>query len=63
VVLSVTVFVLALDLGKALPESYRKEELIVHQIDEHPNEIAHRAVAQELLQFLQRSGGQAVKGR
>jgi hypothetical protein len=43
-----------LDLGEALLEKHAEEDLIVHKIDGHPNEIAHLIAAQEILSFLQR---------
>jgi hypothetical protein len=43
-----------LDLGEALFEKHAVEDLIVHKIDGHPNEIAHLIAAQEILNFLQR---------
>ena len=35
---------------------YRAEDLWVHPTDHHPNEIAHRIAAEELLRFLQDRG-------
>jgi hypothetical protein len=43
-----------LDLGKALFEKHAEEDLIVHRIDGHPNEIAHLIAAQEILELLWR---------
>ena len=43
-----------LDLGPALFENHLDEELFVYgRIDSHPNEIANRIAAQEILKFLQ----------
>jgi hypothetical protein len=35
---------------------YRAEELWVHPVDHHPNEIAHRIAAEEIHAFLKRQG-------
>jgi hypothetical protein len=43
-----------LDLGKALFEKHSEEDLMVHKIDGHPNEIAHLIAAQEILSLLHR---------
>jgi hypothetical protein len=43
-----------LDLGKALCEKHSDEDLRVHQIDPHPNEIAHAIAAQEIEGFLRK---------
>jgi hypothetical protein len=40
------------DLGPALLEEHIPEELVVHPIDGHPNEIAHRLAAEEIERFL-----------
>ena len=44
-----------LDLGKAL-QKHSSEDLMVHQIDVHPNEIAHAIAAREIQDFLQKKG-------
>lgn len=43
-----------LDLGEKLREKHPLEDLRVHDIDLHPNEIAHATAAQEILSFLRR---------
>jgi hypothetical protein len=43
-----------LALGEKLREKYPHENLFVHKIDFHPNEIAHATAAQEILSFLKR---------
>lgn len=43
-----------LDLGKALLEEHPNKDLKVHEVDGHPNEIAHMIAAQEILALLQR---------
>lgn len=43
-----------LDLGKALLAEHPSEDLMVHEVDGHPNEIAHMISAQEILGLLQR---------
>jgi hypothetical protein len=50
-----------LDLGKALLNKHTYDEIIVHKVDAHPNEIAHKMAAQEMSRFLQRawSGSQS----
>ena len=40
------------DLGIALLENHSFGELTVHPIDLHPNEVAHRLAADEILAFL-----------
>jgi hypothetical protein len=41
-----------LDLGPAFLAQHPDEQLHVHEIDLHPNEIAHRTAAKEILKFL-----------
>lgn len=41
-----------LDLGRPLLEGRVPEDLIVHPIDAHPNETAHRLAAEEIERFL-----------
>jgi lysophospholipase L1-like esterase len=45
-----------LDLGQALLEGHRPDELTVHPTDGHPNEIAHRLAAEEIERFLRTEG-------
>jgi hypothetical protein len=45
-----------LDLGPALLEHHRPEDLTVHPTDGHPNEIAHRLAAEEIEKFLRAQG-------
>jgi hypothetical protein len=45
-----------LDLGPSLLEKHPGEQLLVHEIDGHPNEIAHKTAAQEILEFLKGEG-------
>jgi hypothetical protein len=56
------------DLGPALLELRRPEELTVHPTDAHPNEIAHRLAAEEIERFLETerlllSHGEAEDGK
>lgn len=44
-----------LDIGEKLREKLPLENLVVHELDLHPNEIAHAAAAQEILSFLQKN--------
>ena len=41
-----------LDLGETLLANHSEEELMVHEGDTHPNEVAHRLAAQGLRDFL-----------
>ena len=41
-----------LDLGQTLIPGHRLEEMVVHPIDGHPNEVAHKLAAQSIFQFL-----------
>jgi hypothetical protein len=50
-----------LDLGNALFETQAYNDLIVHAVDEHPNEIAHGIAAREILNFLQSENLFAVR--
>jgi lysophospholipase L1-like esterase len=45
-----------LDLGQTLIPGHRVEEMIVHPIDGHPNEVAHKLAAQSIFQFLREQG-------
>jgi hypothetical protein len=45
-----------LDLGPALLRDHSSEELLVHPIDRHPNEVAHRLAAEEIERFLRSQG-------
>jgi hypothetical protein len=45
-----------LDLGPTLLRDRSPEELVVHPIDGHPNEIAHRLAAEEMEKFLRAQG-------
>jgi hypothetical protein len=45
-----------LDLGHALFEKHDYEDLDVHPLDGHPNEIAHAIAAREIRDFLQKNG-------
>lgn len=45
-----------LDLGEAILRRYSQLELRVHAIDGHPNEMAHRAAAEMLFEFLRAEG-------
>ncbi len=44
-----------LDLGTVLL-THRYEDIIVHEIDEHPNEIAHGRAAEEIARFMREEG-------
>jgi len=41
-----------IDLGATLPPDQRDEDLLVHPIDSHPNERAHRRAAESIAGFL-----------
>jgi hypothetical protein len=41
-----------LDLGSALLNAHNVKDLMVHQYDGHPNEIAHAIAAEEIFRFL-----------
>jgi hypothetical protein len=41
-----------LDLGPALLNAHTEKDLMVHQYDGHPNELAHAIAAEEILRFL-----------
>ena len=41
-----------LDLGPALLAKHPGEQLLVHEIDGHPNEVAHRTAAKVIFEFL-----------
>jgi hypothetical protein len=45
-----------LDLGPALLNAHAEKDLMVHQYDGHPNEIAHAIAADEIAHFLNTSG-------
>jgi hypothetical protein len=45
-----------LDLGPMLLKRHRPEDLMVHPIDGHPNETAHRLAAEEIETFLRAQG-------
>jgi hypothetical protein len=45
-----------LDLGPALLNAHTEKDLMVHQYDGHPNEIAHAIAADEIERFLNTSG-------
>jgi hypothetical protein len=45
-----------LDLVDKLLAEHTREELIVHKLDGHPNEIAHRIAAEEIQRFLFQKG-------
>jgi hypothetical protein len=45
-----------LDLGDRILADHRAEDLVVHEIDQHPNELAHEAAAIEIAELLRRRG-------
>ncbi len=45
-----------LDLGPTLLSDHKFEELVVHAVDHHPNEVAHRLAAEEIERFLRFHG-------
>ncbi len=41
-----------LDVGPALFQNHKRDDLMVHDIDAHPNEIAHEIAAHQIFRFL-----------
>jgi hypothetical protein len=45
-----------LDIGPGVFGARSDQELRVHEVDDHPNEVAHALIADELLRFLDEHG-------